>query len=474
MTDLPIVITTQGAQPQSPASLLAQLLTNVAAVNPGYTATLPGSLIEDISSTDVASIALCDSAWIELLNSITPYGANAFILQQLGQIYGVQLGAATNTSVYVVFSGPPGYVLAQGFVVSDGTYQYILQDGGVIGSSGVSPQLYAVASISGSWAIPSNVVTQLITSVPSTVILSVTNPSNGTPATAAESETSYRSRVLQAGLAASQGMASYLKTLVSNVPGVQNRLISVRQQTNQWEVIVGGGDPYQVANAIFSALFDVSSLVGSTLTVSGITNANPSVVTTALTHGFVTGQVVYINGLVGPTALNNTPLTIVVLNATQFSIGVNTTNTSIYPPYVSGGVVTPNLRNISVFISDYPDAYEITFVNPPEQLVSITATWNTSSSNFINPTGVAQLAGPAIVDYINSVPVGAPINVFELNTAFQESIETILAPALLTRLLFAVSINGVGVFPSAGTGIIAGDPESYFFTSSALVTVLQG
>jgi len=45
---------------------------------------------------------------------------------------------------------------------------------------------------------------------------------------------------------------------------------------------------------------------------------------------------------------------------------------------------------------------------------------------------------------------------------------------LLTRMVFAVSINGVGVAPSTGTGIIAGDPESYFLATSASVQITRG
>ena len=60
MANLPTVVTKDGLQPQSPAAIRTALLAAVAAVRPGYTANLPGSLVEDISSTDVAAIALCD------------------------------------------------------------------------------------------------------------------------------------------------------------------------------------------------------------------------------------------------------------------------------------------------------------------------------------------------------------------------------------------------------------------------------
>jgi hypothetical protein len=311
--------------PAVPAEVHAQLIANVVATNPGYTANLPGTLIEDISSTDVAAILLCNSALVELVNSVTPYGANQFILNQLGQIYGVQQGQATNTSVYVVFTGTPGFIIPIGFVVSDGTYQYAVQDGGIIGAGGVTPSLYCLATTAGSWAVPANTVTALASSVPSTITLSVTNPLPGTPSAGAQSVESYRAQVLQAGLAASQGMPRYLKTLLANVAGVQPRLISIVPSGSSWEIIVGGGDPYQVAYAIYTALFDVSNLVGSTMSVAAISAATAAVVTTDLNHGLSTGNTTTISGALGMTGANGT-WTVTVLTPTTFSIPYNSTS----------------------------------------------------------------------------------------------------------------------------------------------------
>ena len=266
---------------------------------------------------DATVIVVIDSARVELGNSLTPYGANAFLLNQLGQIYGVPLGSPSYTSVYVIFNGPPGFVISQGFTVSDGTYQYTVQNGGAILSSGYTNQLFCLATSPGIWPVPTNTVTQLATSLPAGISLTVTNPVAGTPGTGAETQEDYQAVVLQAGLAASQGMARFLKTILKKVTGVQSNLISVLQQSGGgWEVICGGGDPYAVAYAIYTALFDISTLVGSVLKVTGITNANPGVVTTNLNHLFTTGQIVNISGIVGMTELNNTPLTIVVLSET--------------------------------------------------------------------------------------------------------------------------------------------------------------
>lgn len=395
----PVVMTTQGPQVTPPTTLLNNLISLVTATNPGYTANLPGSLIEDISSTDVGALALIDAARVDLINSITPYGANLFILNQLGQIYGVQQGQGSNTSVYVTFSGSPGFVINAGFVVSDGSYQYVVQDAGIIGSTGQSSALYCLANTAGSWAVPAGTVTSLVTSVPVGVTLSCTNVSAGLPGATAQSTDSYRAQVIQAGLVTAQGTPTFLKAALQNVSGVQPRLISVKNQgTNQWEVIVGGGDPYQVANAIFQSIPDVSMLVGSSTTA----------------------------------------------------------------------------RNITVSINDYPNTYSIVFVNPPVQTVTVDLTWNTISPNIISPNAVVALAQPAVVDYINSIYVGQPINTYELEDSFQNAIQPILDPSLISKLAFAVYINGVLTPPVSGELLIYGDSESYFSTNSSLVSIVQG
>lgn len=396
---LPTVITAAGLQPESPASLRTRLINGVAATNPGYTANLPGSLIEDISSTDVAALAICDSARVELVNSLTPYGANEFLLIQLGQVYGVMQGQGSNTTVFVVFSGPPGFVINKGFTVTDGTYQYVVQDGGIIGSGGTTAPLFCLASISGIWPVAANTVNQLITSIPAPSIVTVNNPSAGTPGSGLQSPEDYRAQVLQAGKAIAIGVPSYLKTQLEKVSGVQARLVSVLLRVGVgWEIICGGGDPYEVAYAIYKSILDLSTIVGSA---------------------------------------------------------------------TSG-------RNISVTINDYPNTYTFPYVNPPQQNVAIALTWNTTAPNFIADAAIAQLGAPALLAYVNAVVVGQPMNLYELQDAFKDAVSTVIPKALLTRMVFVVSIDTVVTPPVSGTGVIAGDPESYFFTQLTSIAITRG
>ena len=462
-------ITTAGAIPASPTDLLNAEIAAATVLAPGLTANLPGSLVEDMASTAAGAVYIQDQAFVDLVNSISPATANPSILYQLGQVYGVEQGQGSNTSVYVVFTGLAGFVIPIGFTVSDGSYQYTVQDGGIIATSGQTSPLYCLATVQGSWAVPSGTVTQIITSVPAGFTLTCTNPSAGLPGLTAQTIASYQAQVMQAGMVTCQGVPTFIKSQLQQVTGVQPNLISVRLiATNQWEIICGGGDPYQVANAIFNSVPDISNLVGSTLSVTNITTANPGVVTTDLNHGYATGQVITIAG-VDPTWFNN-DYTITVIDEKSFSLGVTTAGHS----YVSGGVVTPNLRNITVSIDDYPDIYDITFVNPPAQTVQIVITWNTISANLISPTAVAQLTTPAIVDYINSIPVGVPINTYELQDAFQNAVEPIIPASQVSKINYVVAINGIDTAPTSGTLLIYGDPESYFSTNASLVSVVQG
>ena len=473
-------ITSAGAVPSSPQSLLNAEIAAATALSPGLTANLPGSLIEDMASTAAGALVIQDQAFVDLVNSVSPYTANAAILYELGAVYGVQQGVGSNTSVYVTFTGTPGYVIPVGFIVSDGSYQYTIQDGGIIASSGQSAALYCLATVSGSWAVPVGTVTVIITSVPSGVTLTCTNASTGIPGASAQTLQDYQAQVIQAGKATAQGMPSFLRTQLENVSGVQARLISIAQSGSNWQIIIGGGDPYQVANAIFTGLFDVGNLTGSIFTVSSISAATNAVIVTPYNPQYAVGQTITVVGAT-PTAYNTTYV-ITGLSYAYSGTGVATTittsrNSSAFGAFTAtSAYLTPNTRNPSPAISiyDYPNTYTIPFVIPPQQTVTVALTWNTISTSFVSPTSVAAAGIPAIVSYINSIAVGQPINVYELQAVFQIAVVDLIPTQLLSKISFAIQINSISVSPSAGTGLIYGDSESFFETSSAYVTVIQG
>ena len=473
---LPITMTASGPVVQSPTAVNAAIIAEAQLLVPDITTALPASLMEDLSSTGTAIAIVCDQAVVDSINNLTPIAANLYTLNQLGAIYGVTQGGITNASVYVTFSGTVGFPIPVGFTVSDGSYQYVVQDGGIIGSSGASLPLYCVATISGTWAIPPLTVTGIATSLPAGVSVTCTNSAAGIPGQPVESPDSYRARVLIAGQSIVQGSTTAIKTAINAIPNVNSRLVSVAQGGG-FKIIVGGGDPVQVAGAIFRTAGNVSTLVGSVLSVTAMTYTGTGpwtwTVTTSQAHGLVVGNVITMTGVNGLTGINGVPVTVVTVpTATTFTFTVTGTNLS--GSYASGGVITPNPRNITIAVPDYPDTYQITFVNPPQQSVSVQITWNTNSLNFVSPVAISGAAIPAMVSYINSIPVGQPINLLAMQTAFQESVAPLVSAANLTKLAINVYINSVLTAPTTGTSIIQGDPESYFYTTSASITVSQG
>lgn len=70
-------------------------------------------------------------------------------------------------------------------------------------------------------------------------------------------------------------------------------------------------------------------------TITGITNANPGVVTTSAAHGYIDGDTVRIDEVVGMTQLNGQ--TFVVDNKTSTTFQLFAENTTSYPTYASGG-----------------------------------------------------------------------------------------------------------------------------------------
>ncbi|EBH5932258.1 hypothetical protein CQX38_03185 [Salmonella enterica] len=403
MSDLPIIITEAGAQPTPPKTLLANLISRVAQKVPGYTANLPPGLITDLASTATGAIALIDQARVDLINSVTPYGANIPLLLQLGNQYGVQKGEGTNTSVYVVFSGPAGFAVPKGFTVSDGNHQYAVVRDTVIPASGQTAPVYSLATSEGSWAVPEGSVTQVITSVPSSQKIICTNLTAGLPGAGEQTYASYRAQVMAAGMYGVQGTPDCLRVELKNVEGVKENLISYRQATlGKWVTVVGGGDPYEVAYAIYKAVPDISTLTNDV--------SNPS-----------------------------------------------------------GAEVEKKTVPVIVF----PDTYQVPFVVPSSQSVTVLITWNTASTTYIDPAAIARASQSNIADYINAIAVGEPVNIFRIQEIFLESVSGMVSPSLVSMITVQVGINGTIKPPEKDSSLVYGDTYAYFDTSADKIQVKQ-
>lgn len=403
MSDLPISYDIAGPVPKTTDELRQLVIDTATALSPGLTTDLPGSLIEDMVSTSVGALVVCDQARVDLINSCSPYAANVHLLAQLGGMYGVQKGQGTNTSVYEVFSGPPGFAIPKGFIVGDGTYTYAVQRDTMIPESGQTEPVYCLATTAGTWAVPAGTVNQIKTSVPDSYNLTCTNLTDGLPGAAEQTFSSYRAQVFQAGMYGVQGTPDCYRIELKNVYGVQENLISYRQAAlGSWVAVVGGGDPYEVAYAIYKSVPDISLLTNDV--------SNPS-----------------------------------------------------------GAAVEK--KTIPIIV--YPDTYQVPFVVPSSQNVALLITWNTASTSYVDPTGIAKAVQQSIADYVNAIAVGEPINILMVRDIFLNEVKGLVTPGLVSMIEVQVGINGKIVPPVADSSLVYGDTYAYFSTSASQIQVKQ-
>ena len=458
----------------SPAVLAAEALAVAEVLAPGITS-LPANLIGDMNATSTGALSIINSAFVDLVNSISPYTANPTILYQLGNVYGVQQGIGSNTQVEVIFTGTVGFVINVGFVVSDGTYQYTVQDATIVGTGGTTTSTYCLATQAGTWAVPANTVTQLITSVPAGITLTVTNPTQGIPGQPAQSLTDYQVQVIQAGRAVATGLPTLLRTALGNVSGVVRNQVAIRSVSGGWEILVGGGDPYAVANAIYQSLFNINDLQGTQAFVGAGYISGTTLTITAVTSGTIgVGFTVYGAGVLASTIVTAASPT----SPYTGTGGVGTYEVSLTQTVGSvGSPITINTGGTTEVISidDFPDSYDITFVRPVAQSVSITVNWETiAGTNFVSNSVVASLVTQPLIDYINAIYVGQPISTLELQTVFVAALAGTILPTNLSSLTFVVIIDGQEISPSVGpppSVLIFGNTEGYFTITTADVLV---
>ena len=472
---LPLIMTLAGPQPTPVTTIQNTTIANATALSPGLTANLPGSMIEDMTDTSVGAIVQADLARVDAINSVTPLGANPFILAAQGVMLGIPQGLQANTSVAVVFtatsggSAAAGLVIPAGTLVGDGSYQYATQTSVTTQSDGITQQVAAVATQSGTWSVGAGAVNAVATSMPTGFTVTVTNPSAGVPGVAAQTVPSYRAQIVAAEQVTCQGTGGYITALLSAIPGVQSRLILVAAVSGALKVICGlTVDQNLIAGAIYNGVADVSTLRGSQLAITAISAATDAVITTNYNSAVAVGTVLTVTGAT-PTAYNTT-YTVTGVSGTAIT---TSTNSSGFGSYTSGAMFNPNPRDVTTTITDGANTYSIPFVNPPNQVVTGTATWATNLPSFASISQVNQLATVALAAYINGIQAGQPINLLEMTAEFQTAVASVLPIQNISALTFVIDINGVTVSPSAGTSIIPGDPES-FFSAAANAFAVSG
>jgi hypothetical protein len=124
-----------------------------------------------------------------------------------------------------------------------------------------------------------------------------------------------------------------------------NKSVHVHDGTTTGGFEVARADLNNVENAVFAAKAAAAGVSGGgdfISSITGVTKANPAVVTVSTSHGYIDGQQVTISGVSGMTQLNGNTYYADVLTPTTFAlysdIALTTTvNSTGYTTYTSGG-----------------------------------------------------------------------------------------------------------------------------------------
>ena len=251
-------MTSGGLIPRTPSQIRSDLQDSLLSKDPSLTLDDPAysEIIPSWLDTSVSCIEEIEQIGIDTVNSIDPTLSNEMIADSLGYTLGIIRGESTRANVDVVFTGTNGYNIPKGFLVSNGTYQFYVLNGGVIADGSVT--LYCVCTVDGIIPIAENSVTQIITSVPSPYVLTCNNPIAGNQGSGLEPLSQYKARYIQAFNRVSTGTIAYCKELLSAV-NFDLKRISILPSNGKTKIIVGGGDPYLIGEAIFKSGLDIST-----------------------------------------------------------------------------------------------------------------------------------------------------------------------------------------------------------------------
>lgn len=117
--------------------------------------------------------------------------------------------------------------------------------------------------------------------------------------------------------------------------------------TSDYQTVITGGTSY-INNDYNNCSFGYLP-IGNQFVITGITKANPAVVTVSAPHNFNNGDSVVISLVAGMTQINNIIAT--VANKTSTTFQLSGVDSSAYSTYTSGGLATRRASNSPIYVA---------------------------------------------------------------------------------------------------------------------------
>ena len=221
---------------------------------------------------------------------------------------------------------------------------------------------------------------------------------------------------------------------------VRSRLIAFQFNTAETYVL-------EFAHQKMRVIRNGGYVLEASVAISGVTRANPGIVTTAAPHGLGNGDHVWIEGAAGMSAINRRRFTVAGATATTFELG--DTDTSTWDAWTSGGMtarfytlVTPYVSADLPFLKFVQSADTMTLTHPgyaPRNLTRASHTaWTLATIVFAPataaPTGLASTNPGSAQSYV-------------MTAVNDESGEESLASAAIGA---ADAVSGITFTPVAG------------------------
>ncbi len=185
----------------------------------------------------------------------------------------------------------------------------------------------------------------------------------------------------------------------------RSRLIPFAFNTEQTYVLEFGDQKMRVVK-------EGGYVLEGAVMITGISLANPGVVTTSGAHGYSTGDRVFLDGIAGRTALNRRTVTVTAIGASTFSIGIDTSG---YGAWTSGGtaarlytLATPYATADLPQLKFVQSADTMTLTHPSHAPRNLTRTghaaWSLTTITYAPtqqpPTALASTSAGAGFDYV--------------------------------------------------------------------------
>lgn len=230
--------------------------------------TLPSELRENLIQVSVLPIKKFEDGISIFLNSIGLGYANDQLFYNYGQTFGVKPKGAIKGQVTAIFTGRKGTFIPINTKIKSSTANFMTTATGIIGVLG-SVSILATTTDNID-VIPANSVNVLVTQING--VTGVNNPANGIAPEPAQTIEEYKAIVYNAVQSPRQGEIQGFFYAINSILTVTQRLVkvlpydytdplgNVRKALN---IIVGGGDEYLIADAIFNNFLAYSYIRGN-------------------------------------------------------------------------------------------------------------------------------------------------------------------------------------------------------------------